>query len=51
MQGQIGNRMAIVSANSIDVTQIRIANLVKEITEKIDKNPICKIELNEIEIV
>lgn len=48
--GANGNTMAIISANYIDVTQIRIANLVREVGEKIDKCPICKIQNNEIVI-
>lgn len=46
--GANGNMLAMISANSIDVTQIRIGNLVKEVEEKIDKNPICKASGNEI---
>lgn len=46
--GANGNTMAMISANYIDVTQIRIANLVREVGERIDKCPICKIEKNEI---
>ena len=42
--------MAIISANSMDVTQIRIANLVREVVEKAERCPICKIEKNEIVI-
>ena len=49
--GANGNTMAIISANNIDVTQIRIANLVREVGEKVDKCPICKIEKNEIIII
>ena len=49
--GANGNTMAFISANFIDVTQIRIANLVREVGEKIDKCPICKIDKNEIIIV
>jgi len=49
--GANGNVSAFISANFIDVTQIRIANLVREVGEKIDKCPICKIEKNEIIIV
>lgn len=49
--GANGNTMAIISANNIDITQIRIANLVREVGEKIDRCPICKIEKNEIIIV
>ena len=48
--GANGNTMAIISANIIDVTQIRIANLVREVTERVEKCPICKIEKNEIVI-
>lgn len=48
--GANGNTMAMISANNIDVTQIRIANLVREVGEKVDKCPICKIEKNEIVI-
>jgi len=48
--GANGNMMAIISANSIEVTQIRIGNLVKEVEEKIDKSPICKVNGNEIVI-
>lgn len=46
--GANGNMLAMISANSIDVTQIRIGNLVKEIEEKIEKNPVCKVSGNEI---
>ena len=49
--GATGNTLALISANYIDVTQIRIANLVREVGEKTDKCPICKIEKNEIIIV
>lgn len=49
--GANGNTMAMISANYIDVTQIRIANLVREVGERIDKCPICKIEKNEIVII
>ena len=49
--GANGNTMALISANNIDVTQIRIANLVREVGEKVDKCPICKIEKNEIVIM
>ena len=42
---------AIISANYIDVTQIRISNLVREVGERMDKCPICKIENNEIVIL
>ena len=46
--GANGNMSALISANSIDVTQIRIGNLVKEVEEKIEKSPICKVNGNEI---
>lgn len=49
--GANGNKMAFISANFIDVTQIRIANLVREVGEKIDRCPICKIEKDEITII
>lgn len=48
--GANGNMLAMISANSIDVTQIRIGNLVKEIEEKIEKNPVCKVSGSEIVI-
>lgn len=48
--GANGNTLAMISANYIDVTQIRIANLVREVSERVDKCPICKIEKNEINI-
>ena len=46
--GANGNMLAIISANSIDVTQIRIGNLVKEVESKIEKSPICRVNGNEI---
>ena len=49
--GANGNIKAMISANTIDVTQIRIANLVREVGEKIDRCPICKIDKNEIVII
>jgi septum site-determining protein MinC len=48
--GAHGNTLAMIAANSIDSTQIRIANLVREVTGRTDKCPICKIEKNEIVI-
>lgn len=48
--GANGNKKALISANCIEVTQIRIANLVKEVSERIEKCPICKINSNEISI-
>lgn len=49
--GANGNTMAMISANYIDVTQIRIANMVREVPEKTEKCPICKVDKNEIIIV
>ena len=49
--GANGNTMAMISANYIDVTQVRIANMVREVAEKTEKCPICKVERNEILIV
>lgn len=49
--GATGNKMAMISANYIDTTQIRIANLVREIGERVDKFPICKIDRNEIIVI
>ncbi len=51
MLEQTGNKMAMISANSIDVTQIRISNLVREVGEKVDRCPVCKIEAGEIIIL
>lgn len=49
--GANGNTMAIISANYIDVTQVRIANMVREVPERTQKCPICKIEKNEFIIL
>jgi septum site-determining protein MinC len=46
--GAGGNTKAIISANSIDITQIRIANLVKEVEKRTDKCPVCSIDGNKI---
>jgi len=48
--GAGGNTKALITANYIDVTQIRIANLVKEVEERIEKCPYCRIDGNEIKI-
>ena len=48
--GANGNTKAMISANSIDVTQIRIANQLKEVESKIDKCPICTLDGSEIKI-
>lgn len=42
--GANGNNKAIISANSIEATQIRISNLVKEINEKEERCPIFAIQ-------
>lgn len=49
--GANGNTKALITANYIDATQIRIANQVKEIEEKIEKCPVCRLEGNEVKIV
>ena len=46
--GAGGNTNAMISANYIDSTQIRIANVVKEVEERVERCPIFKIENNEI---
>ena len=46
--GANGNKKAIISANCIEVTQVRIANLVKEVAEKMEKCPISYNEMNDI---
>ncbi len=48
--GANGNIKAVISANTIDVTQIRIANMVREVEIKVDKCPVCKIKDNNIVI-
>ncbi len=48
--GAGGNTNAIICANYIEPTQIRIANVVKEVETKTDKCPVCKIDVNEIVI-
>lgn len=47
--GANGNKKAIISANTIEPTQIRIANLVKEIKEREEKCPIYGIKKNGID--
>lgn len=49
--GANGNTKAIISANIIETTQIRISNLVKEITEKEERCPIFGIKNNTIELL
>ena len=46
--GAGGNTNAIISANYVDSTQIRIANVVKEVENGVDKCPVFKIENNKI---
>ena len=46
--GAGGNTNAIIAANYIEPTQLRIANVVREIEERTDRCPICKIENNAI---
>ena len=48
--GANGNTKALITANSIDVTQIRIANQLKEIENRIEKCPVCTLEGKEIKI-
>lgn len=49
--GANGNTKAIISANIIESTQIRISNLVKEVTEKEERCPIFGIKGNSIELL
>ena len=46
--GANGNIKAIIAANTIEDTQIRIANLVKEINEIEEKSPIFGIDFKQI---
>ena len=48
--GANGNTKALITANYIDLTQIRIANQVKEIEERIEKCPVCTLSGNDIKI-
>lgn len=48
--GANGNKKAIISANAIDPTQVRIANVVKEITENDYKLPFIYLDGENIEI-
>ena len=48
--GANGNTKALITANYIDSTQIRIANQVKEIEERIEKCPVCTLNGNDIKI-
>lgn len=49
--GANGNTRAIIAANVIESTQIRISNLVKEITEREERCPIFGIQSNTIELL
>ena len=42
------NIKAIISANCIEDTQVRISNLVKEVGEKVEKCPVCEVLDNNI---
>lgn len=48
--GANGNKKAIISANSIDATQVRIANIVKEIPENDYRVPLIYLDGENIEI-
>ena len=48
--GANGNNKATIAANVIETTQIRISNLVKEVTEREEKCPIYYIKNNSIEL-
>lgn len=48
--GANGNRKAIISANAIGCTQVRIANVVKEITENEFKLPFIFLDGENIEV-
>ena len=48
--GAGGNTNAVIAANYIEPTQLRIANVVREIEERTDRCPMCKIENNAIVI-
>ena len=49
--GANGNNKAIIAANTIEATQIRISNLVKEITQKEERCPIFGIRKERIELL
>lgn len=48
--GANGNRKAIISANTLEITQVRIANLVREITENTYKCAYIHVNANNIDI-
>ena len=47
---KIFDKKAIISANSIDATQVRIANIVKEIPENDYRIPLIYLDGENIEI-
>lgn len=49
--GANGNNKAIIAANTMEPTQIRISNLVKEITEREERCPIFGIRNDKIELL
>lgn len=49
--GANGNTKAIIAANTIEMTQVRISNLVKAVTEQEEKYPIFGIKNNTIELL
>ena len=49
--GANGNTKAIITANTIETTQIRIANLVKEVKEREEKCPIFGVKNGMIELL
>ena len=48
--GANGNKKAIITANSIEATQVRISNIVREITENEYKLPFIYLDGEKIEI-
>lgn len=49
--GANGNNKAIIAANTVETTQIRISNLVKEVSEKEERCPIFGIRNDNIELL
>lgn len=49
--GANGNNKAIIAVNTIETTQIRISNLVKEVVEKEERCPIFGIKNDNIEML
>ena len=46
--GANGNKKAIIAGHAIDCTQVRIANIVKEVTNKEGKLPFIYLKDNDI---